>query len=168
MQSLENILIKNKFIYETWEEPRTKVVTEIFFIHPYSSDMWRAFPHVMLIDSTYKTNVYNMSFVQIVGMTPTNYSLFHVAVDWDALEAIGEIPRLRYFIPVDSPWHRLFELAHTPSYRSCWSSFYRYSHFTLLGPTSRLHSRMLLPLRLRFLSSLWCLAFDDASIVCGS
>ncbi|MFS7935661.1 hypothetical protein Hanom_Chr05g00406221 [Helianthus anomalus] len=31
----------------------------------------------------------------------------YVAVDWDALEAIGEMPRLRYFIPVDSPWHRL-------------------------------------------------------------
>ncbi|KAJ0570357.1 hypothetical protein HanHA300_Chr05g0177111 [Helianthus annuus] len=41
----------------------------------------------------------------------------HVAIDWDALEAIGEMPRVRYFIPVDSPWHRLIELAHMPTYR---------------------------------------------------
>ncbi|MFS7889074.1 hypothetical protein Hanom_Chr00s000003g01602611 [Helianthus anomalus] len=41
----------------------------------------------------------------------------HVAVDWDAIEAIGETPRLRYFIHVDSSWHRLYELAHNPSYK---------------------------------------------------
>ncbi|KAF5810595.1 hypothetical protein HanRHA438_Chr04g0181061 [Helianthus annuus] len=40
----------------------------------------------------------------------------HAAVDWDALEAIGETPRLRYFIPVDSSWHRLFKLAHMSRY----------------------------------------------------
>ncbi|XP_022020098.1 protein FAR-RED IMPAIRED RESPONSE 1-like [Helianthus annuus] len=76
MQSLENVLINNDFIYETWEQPGTKIITtEIFFLHEYSKDMWRAFPHVMLIDATYKTNLYNMPFMQIVGITPTNHSL---------------------------------------------------------------------------------------------
>ncbi|KAJ0592175.1 putative MULE transposase domain, FHY3/FAR1 family [Helianthus annuus] len=74
MQSLENVLINNDFIYETREEPGTDVVTEIFFLHRYSGDMWHAFPHVLLIDATYKTNLYNMPFVQIVGMTPINHS----------------------------------------------------------------------------------------------
>ncbi|KAJ0465977.1 putative protein kinase RLK-Pelle-LRR-XII-1 family [Helianthus annuus] len=36
--------------------------------------MWRAFPHVMLIDATYKTNLYNMPFVQVVGVTSTGKS----------------------------------------------------------------------------------------------
>ncbi|XP_035845780.1 protein FAR1-RELATED SEQUENCE 5-like [Helianthus annuus] len=74
MQSLENMLINNDFIYETREEPGTEIVTEIFFLHRYSRDMWRAFPRVMLIDATYKTNIYNMPFIQIVGLTPTNKS----------------------------------------------------------------------------------------------
>ncbi|KAF5792733.1 hypothetical protein HanXRQr2_Chr09g0409301 [Helianthus annuus] len=56
----------------------------------------------------------------------------HVAVDWDALEAIGETPRLRYFIPVDSPWHRLFELSHTPTYRELLVEFL--STFTFHPP----------------------------------
>ncbi|XP_035836908.1 uncharacterized protein LOC118484905 [Helianthus annuus] len=74
MQSLENVLINNDFIYETREEPGTEIVTEIFFLHQDSRVMWRAFPHVMMIDATYKTNIYNMPFIQIVGMTPTNKS----------------------------------------------------------------------------------------------
>ncbi|XP_035832802.1 PKS-NRPS hybrid synthetase CHGG_01239-like [Helianthus annuus] len=74
MQSLENVLINNDFIYGTREEPGTEVVTEIFFLHRYSRDMWRAFPHILLIHATYKTNLYNMPFVQIVGITPTNHS----------------------------------------------------------------------------------------------
>ncbi|XP_035843912.1 protein FAR1-RELATED SEQUENCE 5-like [Helianthus annuus] len=74
MQSLENVLINNDFIYETREEPGTEIVTEIFFLHRDSRVMWHAFPHVMLIDATYKTNIYNMPFIQIVCMTPTNES----------------------------------------------------------------------------------------------
>ncbi|KAF5783729.1 putative MULE transposase domain, FHY3/FAR1 family [Helianthus annuus] len=74
MQSLENVLMNNDFIYETREEPGTEIVTEIFFLHQDSRVMWRAFPHVMMIDATYKTNIYNMPFIQIVGMTPTNKS----------------------------------------------------------------------------------------------
>ncbi|KAM0014628.1 hypothetical protein Hdeb2414_s0034g00725951 [Helianthus debilis subsp. tardiflorus] len=41
----------------------------------------------------------------------------HSAIDWDAIDAIDETARVRRFIPVDSPWHHLFDLAHTPSYR---------------------------------------------------
>ncbi|KAF5785536.1 hypothetical protein HanXRQr2_Chr10g0429791 [Helianthus annuus] len=56
----------------------------------------------------------------------------HVADDWDALEAIGETPRLRYFIPLDSSSHRLFELAHTPSYKELLIKFL--STFTFHPP----------------------------------
>ncbi|MFS7980397.1 hypothetical protein Hanom_Chr10g00939011 [Helianthus anomalus] len=40
----------------------------------------------------------------------------HATIDWDAIDTISETPRVRRFIAVDSAWHRLFELAHTPSY----------------------------------------------------
>ncbi|KAM0008529.1 putative MULE transposase domain, FHY3/FAR1 family [Helianthus debilis subsp. tardiflorus] len=74
IQALESLLHDRRFIYDTRQDPKTDVVTEIFFVHPYSITMWRAFPHVMLIDATYKTNLYNMPFVQVVGMTSTGKS----------------------------------------------------------------------------------------------
>ncbi|XP_035838030.1 uncharacterized protein LOC118485722 [Helianthus annuus] len=76
MQALECVLHDNRFIYETRQEPKTDVITELFFVHPLSITMWRAFPHVMLIDTTYKTNIYNMPFVQVVGLTLTNKSFY--------------------------------------------------------------------------------------------
>ncbi|MFS7951424.1 hypothetical protein Hanom_Chr07g00595011 [Helianthus anomalus] len=56
----------------------------------------------------------------------------HVVVDWDAPEAIGEMPGVQYFIPVDSPWQRLFELSHTPTYRELLVKFL--STFTFHPP----------------------------------
>ncbi|MFS8022273.1 hypothetical protein Hanom_Chr16g01437531 [Helianthus anomalus] len=56
----------------------------------------------------------------------------HAPVDWDALEAICETPRLRYFIPIDSSWHPLFELVCTSSYRELLVEFL--STFTFHPP----------------------------------
>ncbi|KAM0012949.1 hypothetical protein Hdeb2414_s0046g00746731 [Helianthus debilis subsp. tardiflorus] len=55
----------------------------------------------------------------------------HAAIDWE--------PRVRRFIPVDSPWHRLFDLAHTPSYRELLVEFL--SSFTFYPPGSQCRSR---------------------------
>ncbi|MFS7936116.1 hypothetical protein Hanom_Chr05g00411651 [Helianthus anomalus] len=56
----------------------------------------------------------------------------HAAIDWDAIDAISERHRVCRFIPVDSLWHRLFELAHTPSYRELLVEFL--STFTFHPP----------------------------------
>ncbi|KAJ0851365.1 hypothetical protein HanPSC8_Chr13g0591361 [Helianthus annuus] len=56
----------------------------------------------------------------------------HAAIDWDAMDGIAETPRVRRFIPVDSPWHRLFDLAHTPTYRELLVEFL--SSFTFYPP----------------------------------
>ncbi|KAJ9552999.1 hypothetical protein OSB04_017044 [Centaurea solstitialis] len=45
---------------------------DLFFIHPISMEMWRAFPHILLMDATYKTNTYRMPLLEIVGVTSTN------------------------------------------------------------------------------------------------
>ncbi|XP_038707173.1 uncharacterized protein LOC120002472 [Tripterygium wilfordii] len=37
-----------------------------------SLERWRAFPHVLLMDATYKTNRYKMPLLEIVGVTATN------------------------------------------------------------------------------------------------
>ncbi|TYH66346.1 hypothetical protein ES332_D06G116500v1 [Gossypium tomentosum] len=44
----------------------------LFFIHPRSLNIWRVFSHVLIVDATYKMNKYDLSFVQIVGVTSTN------------------------------------------------------------------------------------------------
>ncbi|KAJ0848566.1 hypothetical protein HanPSC8_Chr13g0558991 [Helianthus annuus] len=56
----------------------------------------------------------------------------HASIDWDAMEEIAETPRVRRFIPIDSPWHRLFDLAHTPTYRELLVEFI--SSFTFHPP----------------------------------
>ena len=72
MQKLEHLLHEKQFTYYTRQDPSSNVVEDIFFVHPLSYEMWRAFPHVLFIDATYKTNMYNLPFAQIVGMTSTN------------------------------------------------------------------------------------------------
>nr|KAJ0207467.1 hypothetical protein LSAT_V11C500294190 [Lactuca sativa] len=50
----------------------TNKLEDLFFAHPRSLEIWRAFPHVLLMDATYKTNKYGMPLLEIVGVTPTN------------------------------------------------------------------------------------------------
>lgn len=61
-----------QFLIEFSVNENSNELENLFFIHPWSLDMWRAFPHVMIIDATYKTNKYGMPFIQIVGVTSTN------------------------------------------------------------------------------------------------
>ncbi|XP_022019017.2 uncharacterized protein LOC110919048 [Helianthus annuus] len=74
MQRLEQILQEKKMTYYIQAEPSTNVVQHIFFCHDKSFEMWRAFPHVLMIDATYKTNMYNLPFLQVVGMSSTNHT----------------------------------------------------------------------------------------------
>ena len=47
------------------------IVNDIFFAHLESIKLLRAFPYVLVMDSTYKTNRYNMPLFEIVGFTCT-------------------------------------------------------------------------------------------------
>ncbi|XP_035842104.1 PKS-NRPS hybrid synthetase CHGG_01239-like [Helianthus annuus] len=72
MQQLEQILQEKKMTYYIKAEPSTNVVQHVFFCHDKSFEMWRAFLHVLMVDDAYKTNMYNLSFLQVVCMTSTN------------------------------------------------------------------------------------------------
>ncbi|KAK9742623.1 hypothetical protein RND81_03G186300 [Saponaria officinalis] len=48
--------------------------------HPEAVKLLRAYPHVVLIDSTYKTNTCNMTLVEVVGVTPTGSSFLIACV----------------------------------------------------------------------------------------
>ncbi|KAK9713278.1 hypothetical protein RND81_06G016500 [Saponaria officinalis] len=62
--------------YVHWHEtnPDTHELTHVFMCHPEAVKLFRAYPHVVLIDSTYKTNTYNMALVEVVGVTPVGSS----------------------------------------------------------------------------------------------
>ncbi|XP_021994268.1 protein FAR-RED ELONGATED HYPOCOTYL 3-like [Helianthus annuus] len=60
-------------------------VQDVFYIHLVSNRLWLAFPHVLIIDYTYKTNRYNMPLVHVVGVMSTSMS-FCVAYTFIANE----------------------------------------------------------------------------------
>ncbi|XP_076938314.1 protein FAR-RED IMPAIRED RESPONSE 1-like [Bidens hawaiensis] len=74
MQVFESFLINNGFVYHTRENPATNRVEDVFFCHDTSHKMWRAFPHLLLFDNTYNTNMYKWPFVQYIGVTSTSKS----------------------------------------------------------------------------------------------
>ncbi|XP_039004661.1 uncharacterized protein LOC120131839 [Hibiscus syriacus] len=71
MQVLMSLLHSNGYVHDFSTNDVTNKLEALFFVHPTSFKIWRAFPHVLMIDATYKTNKYNMPFVEIVGVTST-------------------------------------------------------------------------------------------------
>lgn len=78
MQQLLALLAEHQYLewYLTSED--SEVVTDLFWANPSSLDLLRAFPHVLLMDCTYKTNRYRMPLLEIVGLTSTDMT-FSVA-----------------------------------------------------------------------------------------
>nr|KAJ0206557.1 hypothetical protein LSAT_V11C500277830 [Lactuca sativa] len=72
MQVLMEILNEKHFVTDFSINSISNELENLFFIHPRSLNIWKTFPHVLIIDATYKTNKYGMPFIQIVGTTSTN------------------------------------------------------------------------------------------------
>ncbi|KAK9698498.1 hypothetical protein RND81_08G108900 [Saponaria officinalis] len=68
--------------YVHWHEtnPDTHELTHVIMSHPETVKLFRAYPHVVLIDSTYKMNTYNMALVEVVGVTPVGSSFLIACV----------------------------------------------------------------------------------------
>ncbi|XP_071688734.1 uncharacterized protein [Rutidosis leptorrhynchoides] len=71
MQVLMSLLNSSGYIYYSTTTTSNEL-NNLFFVHPISYNIWRAFPHVLIIDVTYKTNPYKMPFVEIIGVTSTS------------------------------------------------------------------------------------------------
>nr|KJB48305.1 hypothetical protein B456_008G062800 [Gossypium raimondii] len=71
IQVLMLLLNDKQFFTEFSVNNISNELENLFFIHPRPLDIWRAFPHVLIVDATYKTNKYDLPF-QIVGVTSTN------------------------------------------------------------------------------------------------
>ena len=76
MQQLFGELAKHNYIewHKNCEDSET--VTDLIWTHPSSLDLLCAFPHVLIMDCTYKTNCYHMPLVEIVGVTSTDMIFF--------------------------------------------------------------------------------------------
>ncbi|KAL8497979.1 hypothetical protein ACS0TY_021359 [Phlomoides rotata] len=72
IQYLMGKLKDHKYFYLHRCCEKTDTIRDLFFAHPKSIDLVRAFPKVLLMDCTYKTNRYRMPLLEIVGVTPTN------------------------------------------------------------------------------------------------
>ncbi|XP_008244221.1 PREDICTED: uncharacterized protein LOC103342376 [Prunus mume] len=70
MQQLLTKLSEHNYI--EWHRISGDIVTDLFWTHPINIDILRAFPHVLIMDCTYKTNRYRFPLLQIVGVTYTN------------------------------------------------------------------------------------------------
>ncbi|XP_076944461.1 protein FAR1-RELATED SEQUENCE 5-like [Bidens hawaiensis] len=74
MKALENFLAGNGFTFYTRESDTDDRTEKIFFCHSKSHKMWRAFLEVLMIDTTYNTNMYDWPLVQFIGVTSTSQS----------------------------------------------------------------------------------------------
>jgi hypothetical protein len=83
LQVVLQLLSNHQYTYRYTTDSNTGRLTNLFFVHPKSLDIWRAFPSIIEIDATYKTNLYNMPLVEIVGVTPTGktFSIAHAIIE---------------------------------------------------------------------------------------
>jgi len=71
MQYLISKLEENGYVYYIREKCESKTVQDIFWTHPTSVKLFNNFPTVLVMDFTYKTNLYRMPLFEIVGVTST-------------------------------------------------------------------------------------------------
>ncbi|XP_057543385.1 protein FAR1-RELATED SEQUENCE 2-like [Amaranthus tricolor] len=61
--------------YVVWRDLDSEdQLTRLLIANPTSIQMLRSWPHVVLIDTTYKTNKQKWPLCEIIGMTPTNHN----------------------------------------------------------------------------------------------
>jgi len=71
MQYLISKLEIHKYVYYTSANSEKTTLEDLFFAHPKSINMFNTFPTILAMDSTYKTNTYQMPLFEIVGVTST-------------------------------------------------------------------------------------------------
>nr|KAJ0227693.1 hypothetical protein LSAT_V11C100042500 [Lactuca sativa] len=72
MQGVMEFLDQNGYVYYSHANVLTNKLEDLSIAHPKLLEIWHAFPHVLLMDATYKTNKYMMLLLEIVGVTPIN------------------------------------------------------------------------------------------------
>ncbi|KAI5663736.1 hypothetical protein M9H77_23059 [Catharanthus roseus] len=83
----------------------SNMLSDIVVAHPTSIEMLRTWPYILIMDTTYKTNKYNMPLLEVVGMTPTGI-LKEIRCSEDEVEEQTGLPILFVQQLVDSFAHK--------------------------------------------------------------
>jgi alpha-glucosidase len=79
LQHLFEVFDQHKYIFKSRSLGQSTTIQDIFFAQPTSVGLFNTFADVFLMDSTYKTNCYNMPLFEMVGVTSTDKT-FNVAL----------------------------------------------------------------------------------------
>ncbi|XP_074301176.1 uncharacterized protein LOC141632532 [Silene latifolia] len=69
-QHMWALAVQAKYVHWNESNPETKQITHGFMAHFDSVKLFRAYPYVVIIDSTYNTNIYKNPVIEMVGVTP--------------------------------------------------------------------------------------------------
>jgi len=72
LQYLISKLEEHNYVYFSRMRNESTTIEDIFWAHPTFVKLFNNFPTVLVMDSTYKTNMYKMPMFEIVGVTSTN------------------------------------------------------------------------------------------------
>ncbi|XP_074297965.1 protein FAR1-RELATED SEQUENCE 5-like [Silene latifolia] len=73
-QQMLALAVEAKYVHWHKINSETKEISHIFMAHPDSVKLFRAYPYVVIHDSTYKTNMYKNPLIEMVGVTPIGSS----------------------------------------------------------------------------------------------
>ncbi|XP_074289543.1 PKS-NRPS hybrid synthetase cheA-like [Silene latifolia] len=73
-QQMLALAVQHKYVHYWVTDQETEELTHVFMAHPEAVKMFRSYYYVVLIDSTYKTNLYCLPLVEMVGVTPVGKS----------------------------------------------------------------------------------------------
>jgi len=72
LQHLISKLEEHNYTYFSRTQSESTTIEDIFWAHPTSVKLFNNFPTVLVMDSTYKTNMYKMPMFEVVGVTSTD------------------------------------------------------------------------------------------------
>ncbi|XP_074313953.1 uncharacterized protein LOC141649155 [Silene latifolia] len=73
-QQMLALVVEAKYVHWHEIDSESKELTHIFMAHPEAIKLFRAYPYVVIMDSTYKTKIYKNPLIEMVGVTPTGSS----------------------------------------------------------------------------------------------
>ncbi|XP_074277212.1 uncharacterized protein LOC141600854 [Silene latifolia] len=149
-QQMLALAVAAKYVhfYEISSE-ESKELTHIFMAHPEAIKLFRAYPYVVLMDSTYKTNIYQNPLIEMVGVTPTGSSFLiacamipkendvnyrWVLRKWHVNKAVNakalttyQIETMRKFVISndESGWFKVINSTTEESFQRAWQCFQR-------------------------------------------
>ncbi|XP_057443826.1 protein FAR1-RELATED SEQUENCE 5-like [Lotus japonicus] len=71
MQHLMKKLVEANYVHFERQQADSSEIRDLFWAHPDAVRLFNTFPHVVIMDCTYKTNRYQIPLLEMVGLTST-------------------------------------------------------------------------------------------------